>query len=123
MAKQRMINTRFWTDGYIYALTPMEKFMFLYLLTNSHTDICGIYEIPIKVIASDTGVKESIIVKMLDKFEKDGKILYINGWVAVKNFEKHQLDNPKVKRGIQLCYERAPRDILDRLFSTADRLS
>ena len=34
MAKQRYINTKFWRDSYIEDLDPIEKLLFLYLLSN-----------------------------------------------------------------------------------------
>ena len=32
MAKQRYINTKFWTDDYIADLSPKEKLLYIYLL-------------------------------------------------------------------------------------------
>jgi hypothetical protein len=40
MAKQRYVRTSFWTDKYIEELSPNEKLIFLYLLTNECTNLC-----------------------------------------------------------------------------------
>lgn len=95
-----MVNTRFWNDGFISQLDPIEKLLFIYFITNEHTNICGIYELPLKIAAVETGIDPSMFEKILTRM-KD-KILYIDGWVCVKNFPKHQsADNPKIKIGIE----------------------
>lgn len=103
-----MVNTRFWIDDYISNLDPTEKLLFLYCLTNPSTDISGIYEIPLKTIVVDTGIKKDLVMKILNKFESDNKIKYENGWIAIKNFIKHQKDNPKIKRGIEISVSKCP---------------
>ena len=45
--KQRYVNTRFWNDTYVSSLDPIEKLLFIYLLTNEHTNISGVYEPPL----------------------------------------------------------------------------
>lgn len=115
MAKVRVVNTRFWIDDYISNLDPIEKLMFLYLLTNPMTDICGIYEVPLKIIAVETGVDKEMVIKILGRFERDGKVFYENGWVGIKNFQKHQSLNPTVVRGIQYGLEKAPKSLVNRL--------
>jgi hypothetical protein len=57
MAKQRVVNTRFWDDDYIMELGPTEKLVFLYVLTNPLTDLCGAYQITLKRISFDTGLR------------------------------------------------------------------
>jgi hypothetical protein len=67
MAKQRYINTKFWRDSYIEDLDPTEKLLFLYLLTNPDTNICGVYELPLKIIAADTGIDKEMVKKLLNR--------------------------------------------------------
>ena len=110
-----MINTRFWIDDYISNLDPSEKLLFLYFLTNPYTDICGVYEVPLKHVGLETGLDKEMVLKIVDRFSRDGKIFYENGWVAIKNFAKHQQDNPKVKKGIQIGLSQVPQLLLDRL--------
>lgn len=118
-----MINTRFWIDDYISNLDPSEKLLFLYFLTNPYTEICGIYELPLKHVAMETGLDKEMVVKILARFEKDKKIIYKNGWVGIYNFAKHQVDNPKVHRGIEIGLAKAPKEIVDRLSIGHDSLS
>ncbi|RKH69918.1 DNA replication protein DnaD, partial [Corallococcus sp. AB032C] len=55
MAKFRQIHVDFWQDSFVIELTPEEKYFYLYLMTNSKTSQCGIYELPKKIIEMDTG--------------------------------------------------------------------
>ena len=115
MAKNRIINTKFWTDNFVLnELNPIDKLVYLYLITNPYTDICGIYELPIKIMAIETGIERENLEKViLPRFEESGKILYRDGWVAVKNFIKHQTLNPKVKIGIESGLLKAPKELRD----------
>ena len=109
MAKKRYINTVFWDDAYVSNLDPSEKLVFLYLLTNPCTNISGVYQIPLKRIALDTGIDGEMCKKIIDRFQRDAKVLYIEGWMAVKNFIKHQnYNSPLVQSGIERELLEAP---------------
>jgi hypothetical protein len=101
MAKQRYINTRFWDDSYVIDLDPIEKLLFIYFLTNPLTSIVGAYEISARRIAFDTGIDRDMVPKILKRFEESGKIFYVDGWIVIKNFIKHQSINPKIVSGIR----------------------
>lgn len=123
MSKNRWVNTRFWADNYIIDLDPSEKLLFLYCLTNDHTSICGAYEINIRTICLETGFDKDMVLKILSRFEKDNKIAYRDGWVIVRNFRKHQADNPKVRAGIEREESELPKNIKDSLYIGFDSLS
>ena len=100
MARQRYINTDFWRDDYIEELDPLEKYLYMYCLTNPLTNIAGIYKISIKRIAFETGLDKDMVNKMLGRFQQHGKIGYIDGHIVIKNFIKHQKINPNIQKGI-----------------------
>ena len=100
MAKQRIVNTKFWDDSYIAGLTPAEKLLFLYLITNPLTNISGVYELPLRRVAFDVGLSSEEVEVALGKFETDGKITRLGAWLGVSNFIRHQTLNPKIKIGI-----------------------
>jgi hypothetical protein len=109
MAKNRYINTKIWIDKYVYNLEVDEKLLFLYFLTNQHTNICGIYEIMFNQIVLDTRMKAETIFKCLQKFEDDDKIIFRDNWVAIKNFQKHQQSSKgNVQKGIENGLKEAP---------------
>jgi hypothetical protein len=116
VAKQRIVNTKFWDDSYIVGLKPIEKLVFLYLFTNPLTNISGVYELPLDRVAFDIGISRKKIEPILGKLEENRKIVLSNGWVGVINFIKHQNHaNPKIKQGIVSELKRAPKEITDRL--------
>ena len=115
VAKQRIVNTKFWDDSYIAALSPLEKLVFLYLITNPLTNISGVYELPLKRAAFDVGLSGKEVEAILNKFETDEKIARSAGWVGVVNFVKHQTLNPKIKVGILQELRKAPKEVVDRV--------
>ncbi len=113
MAKNRYVNTKFWDDQYISDLDPVEKLLFLYLLTNPLTEMCGIYEIQVRRIALDTGIDKDMIPKIFFRFAEAGKIFYINNnWVYIRNFQKHQAVNDSIKIGIERSLKAIPAEIM-----------
>lgn len=110
MAKERMLNTRIWSDNWMSQLDPIEKLLFLYFLTNSYTNISGIYEMPVKIAAVETGIDPTMIDKVLTRLHP--KVITINGWVILPNFPKYQnLRSGDVVKGIQREFLCAPEQV------------
>lgn len=78
MALYRNISTTFWTDSKVSEFTPEEKYFYLFVLTNSYTNLSGCYEITVRQMSNETGYNEETIKKLLDRFEKVHKILFYN---------------------------------------------
>lgn len=116
MAKSRYINTKFWSDNFIREqLNPLDRYLFLYFLTNEKTNIAGVYELPLGTIAFETGIdKEDLTRSMLPRLEP--KVIYIDGWVIIPNFVKHQSTTSKtVQKGIEVEMEKVPKEIIEKL--------
>ena len=120
MAKQRYVRTNFRTDSYIEILSPDEKLIFLYLLTNESTNLCGIYEISLKRIAFETGVKLESVVSIIDKFSEDKRIFHIEWYLCITNFIKHQVSNPSVDEWIRREVLNIPQHIIDKIEKIID---
>lgn len=111
-----MINTRFWNDNFVVALKPMDRYLFLYFLTNEHTNIAGIYELPMRSIIFETGISKAQIQSMIKHLE--GKVYYIDGWVYIPNFQRHQsTSSSTVKRGIEIEMAKIPTTIIEKIRS------
>jgi hypothetical protein len=120
--KQRYINTRFWNDSYVSELDPIEKLLFIYFLTNEHTNISGIYEVPLKIIGIETGIDTTMVNKVLPRLSD--KINYVDGHVVIKNFLKHQeTGSENTKKGIINCLkdldEKFIKNLIDKGFYVA----
>lgn len=112
MAKNRVINTKFWTDPYVQGLEPEEKLLYLYLISNSHTEICGVYEITLTTISFESGLSVQVVKKCLGKFEADRKIYHLKGlYIYIKNFSKHQQKNPSIDEGVKRSLNLLPPEI------------
>lgn len=115
MAQNRYVNTGIWVDSYIARLGMTEKLAFLYLLTTSHANISGVYKLPMRSAAFESGLTAKILNAALERFEADGKIVRHGEWIGLVNFIKHQKPNPKVRIGIANELSKAPREIIERL--------
>ena len=69
MAVYRNILMSFWTDSKVVDdFTPEDKYFYLYLLTNPHTNLCGCYEVSLKQMARETGYNEDTIKRLIERF-------------------------------------------------------
>ena len=117
MAKKRFLNTRFWNDGFVVKLSPLARYFFIYLLTNEHTAICGIYELPLTTIKNETGLDK----ELPGLFEElAGRFFYTDDWVCVKNYAKHNIVNGDCQKGANREIAEIPADILKR-FKTMEQ--
>ena len=103
MAVYRNIQTTFWTDARIADdFTPEDRYFYLYLFTNPHTNLCGCYEISKKQVALETGYSIESIDSLLKRFENVHKVIrfspdtkevlivnwYKYNWTLSKDFRK-----------------------------------
>jgi len=118
MEKFRVVNTKFWDDLWVMDLDPIEKLLFLYLLSNSHTTLAGIYELHIRKMAFETGIDREMIEKILARFQEDNKVIYKNGWLLIVNFTKNQKYNPSMIANVKKIIESLPEIVTnDSLFT------
>lgn len=104
MSKLRSINTAIWNDVWFENLNSENKLLFIYLITNEKTNMLGVYEISIRKISFDTGIKIETVSKALKEFEKEGKIRYESDNIILLNYLKHQNYNFNMKKSAINCY-------------------
>ncbi len=69
MALYRNIHLSFWQDTKVTDdFTPEDRYFYLYLLTNPHTNLCGCYEISIKQMANEMGYDVKKVDKLIERF-------------------------------------------------------
>lgn len=124
MGKQRYVDTKLWSDSYVSKLDPVEKLLFIYLMTNERTNLSGIYELPIKYMSVETGIETSMLQNILTRFENDGKIVMFEGWVRLVNAIKHQnMNNAKIKTGVEKLLDDLPITVREGLKLDLDESS
>lgn len=69
MAIYRNIHVSYWTDGKVVDdFSPEDRYFFVYLLTNPHTNLCGCYEISMKQMSDELGYNKETIEKLIERF-------------------------------------------------------
>ena len=76
MAIYRTVSLSFWTDTKVIDdFTPEDRYFYLYLFTNPHTNLAGCYEVSIKQMANETGYSKDTIERLLDRFKNVHKVI------------------------------------------------
>lgn len=76
MAVYRNVQISFWTDPNVTdEFTPEDKYFYLYLFTNPHTNLCGCYEISRKQVSWETGYSIDTVDRLIDRFVKVHKVI------------------------------------------------
>ena len=79
MAIYRNVHMSFWTDPKVEDdFTADDRYFFLYLMTNTHTNLCGCYELSISQIDREMGLKnKKKVEKLIDRMQRVHKnIIY-----------------------------------------------
>lgn len=76
MANYRVIQMSFWTDVKIAEdFTPEDRYFYLYLMTNTHTNLCGCYELGIRQMSVETGYTQEVIEKLISRLETQHNVI------------------------------------------------
>jgi hypothetical protein len=116
MEVRRSIKTRIWSDPWVETLSPEQKLLWIYLLTNRDTNMLGIYEITTKRISYETGLTQQRIENSLKDFESIGKAFYWDGIVFLPNWIKNQAMNPNMLVSANKIYDSLSKELKTRLF-------
>lgn len=116
MAKYRQLHTSFWQDGFVLDLTPEEKYFYLYIMTNPKTSQCGIYELPKRIIETETGYNRETVQKLLQRFVDYKKIDYHEGTkeLMIHNWIKY---NPPNNTNAMKCIVKELNEVKNLDFS------
>lgn len=113
---KRYISTSFWDDEWVMSLDFAEKGLYLYLLTNSLTNIAGVYKLPKKRIIFDTGLEEKQVEKIMQKFEDDGKAYRHGEYIVLPAWPHHQkCANSNIQKGISRILKDLDHELIEFL--------
>jgi hypothetical protein len=96
------VSASFWRDERVSRWSPWLQRLALYLLTNPHRHLEGIYHLPISYASSDLKSSKNVICRGLAALVKEGYILHDPGTevVVIRNGLKYQApENPSVVDG------------------------
>lgn len=93
----RTICTQLWTDKTVQRLTVQGKLLFVYLITNPHTHLSGIYYLPQELMRKETGLSDTLCHTLLDTLSKEERAHYDpeTSTVFVVNMFAYQGKGPK----------------------------
>lgn len=125
MALYRTISMGFWTDSKVLdEFTPEDKYFYLYLFTNPHTNLAGCYEISLKQMVVETGYSKESIESLISRFESVHNVvkysaatkeLLIINWHKYHWTSSEKYRKPLLKE-IQSIKEKSFKDYLQGIF-------
>ena len=91
MTITKKIQVKFWQDDFVLELTPEERYFYMYLITNTTSNACGIYKFNLKLAVLETGLSTEAINGHLHTFKSLGKIIISNSSkeIMLVNWLKH----------------------------------
>jgi hypothetical protein len=126
MAIYRNIRISFWTDSKIIDdFTPEDRYFYLYLFTNPHTNLAGCYEISMKQMSVELGYDVSAVSSLIRrfadvhkviKFSEETKEILILNWHKY-NWTKSEKFRKPLGEEIAQVKDRAFREYLIGLFN------
>lgn len=76
MAIFRNVHLSFWTDPKVQDdFTPEDRYFYLYLLTNPHTNLVGCYEISFKQMSDETGYTKDCIERLVKRLSESHNVI------------------------------------------------
>lgn len=109
----RLVYTDFWEDPKVMEeMTPEDRYFYLYLLTNPHTNMIGIYQILKKQMAFELGYSPESINSLLDRFINHHKLIKYDAEtkeIFIKKYAKYNLN--KGGKPIECCIEKELKSI------------
>lgn len=116
MGVKRVIDVDFWKDDMVAErFSAEDRYFFLYLLTNPNSKQCGIYHLPLRVIAFEMGHSKESVESIIERFEHRFKNIIYNKEtqeIAILNFLKHSI----IKGGkpVEDCIRKELEKVKDR---------
>jgi hypothetical protein len=113
MSKKRWLDTSFWSDPWVVdSLNILDRHLFIYFITNEHTNVAGVYEIAMRTICNETGLEKEEVARIMVRLEP--RVKYIDGWLVLRNGIKNQnYRNSKIEAAILSAIDKAPAEIFE----------
>ena len=132
MAVYRNIQTTFWTDAKVAdEFTPEDKYFYLYIFTNPHTNLCGCYEISRKQMSWETGYSIETIDRLIERFatvhevirfDQDTRELLLINWYKYNWTSSVKFRKPLLKQ-IESIKCSKFKDFLMEIYKDTDTVS
>ena len=93
----KQVHMKFWQNDFVLGLTAEERYFYIYLITNSMTNQCGIFKFNRRLAELETGYSADKIEKYLETFQVHGKVVISETTteIILVNWFKHNFKNNK----------------------------
>lgn len=103
MASYRNIQMSFWTDAKVEDdFSPEDKYIYLWCMTNPHTNLCGCYEVSIKQVAHEVGYEKDSVEKVLKRLDEQHGVIRYNAMtkelLVLNWYRYHWSDSEKLNK-------------------------
>lgn len=103
------MSTYTWTDPWIEQLSFKEKLVYIYLCFNQSDNLAGIYQLSKSTVSGQTGLNMEDINAAFLKFETDGKIMFKDNIIAIKNrIKNNNTENKFIRKSITNILKNSP---------------
>jgi hypothetical protein len=109
----RQLNIKFWSDVWVVEkLNALDRYLFIYLLTNDKANDAGIYQISKRMISFETGITVDELENMWKRIKE--KVTYIDGYVVFRNGINNKNYNYNTFKGISTILENLPSEVYEK---------
>ena len=123
MAIYRTIQMSFWTDSKVDdEFTPEDKYFYLYLLTNPHTELSGCYEISMKQMSRETGYNEDTVQRLINRMERVHKVIRFSKEtkeILIIHWNRYNWVNQSIKSSVEKNLKKIKNESFRRYLSNA----
>ena len=99
MAIYRQVYMTFWTDPKVVNdFTPEDRYFYLYLITNNHTNLCGCYEVSLKQMVWETGYNEDTVARLIKRLTETHDVIRydaVTNELLILNWHKYNWTRSK----------------------------
>jgi len=115
----RSVDTRFWKDSWVRKLNALDRYAFLYFMTNTHTTWCGVYELDLSMAAFESGIDERDLMNTIVP-RLSPKLIYVDNWIYIPNWQKYHMSgsgnlSPQQQKGLVEAWKLVPSKIMAQI--------
>ena len=112
MSEYRQLHQAFWASQSVESLDPIEKLIYLYLITGPLSNMEGLYKVSLKRMSFETGIEPDMCMKICKRLEDESLAGWRDGWVCVTQAANHMSSSPTMLKHSKKVYEDTPGDVL-----------
>ena len=117
----RQFHLGFWQSADVEALDPIEKLLYVYMITSPKSNMEGVYKTTLRRIAFETGIDRDMIPRISARFEDAGigGILQDSkgaAWIVISNAPDFMPGSPNIITRINEQIEDFPEELVKYLY-------